>query len=84
MKISGSSESRESTDTKRTRHVIRVLSVLFMRDCSFVAKKMSLVTSDGFARPEALRSVQFCFQERPLYTQTQPETQHYHYAQVCI
>jgi hypothetical protein len=35
---------------------------------------MSLLTSDDFACPEALKSAQFRFQEKPLFTQTHPET----------
>jgi len=54
------------------------------RDCSIVVQMMSLLTSDDFACPEAPRSLQFRFQEKPLYKQTHPETQSYHYGQVRI
>jgi hypothetical protein len=45
---------------------------------------MSLLTSDDFVSPEALKSAQFRYQEKPLFTQTHPETQSYHYEQVRI
>lgn len=77
----------EKYQALRTVQKVKILSELAMLyayylcflllDCSVVVQMM-LLTRHDFPSPEALRSVHFRFQEKPLYTKIRPETQSYH------